>query len=62
MNASNIFSYLKETYQEWSSDDAFEKSSSIAYYSVFSLPGLLIIIVTAAHAHLESGVRRTGNY
>lgn len=48
MNARNIFSYFKETYQEWSSDDAFEKSSSIAYYSVFSLPGLLIIIVTAA--------------
>lgn len=48
MNARNIFSYLKETYQEWSSDDAFQKSSSIAYYSVFSLPGLLIIVVTAA--------------
>ena len=48
MKASNVFSYLKETYQEWSDDDAFEKSSSIAYYSVFSLPGLLIIVVTVA--------------
>ena len=48
MNASKIFSYFKETYQEWSSDDAFQKSSSIAYYSVFSLPGLLIIVVTVA--------------
>ena len=48
MNFKKIFSYLKETYQEWSNDDAFEKSSSIAYYSVFSLPGLLIIVVTVA--------------
>ena len=48
MNARKLFTYFKETYQEWQDDDAFEKSSSIAYYSVFSLPGLLIIIVTAA--------------
>ena len=48
MNFSNVFSYLKETYQEWSSDNAFEKSSSLAYYSVFSLPGLLIIVITVA--------------
>ena len=48
MNARTFFSYLKETYQEWSDDDSFEKSASLAYYSVFSLPGLLIIIVTVA--------------
>ena len=48
MNVRTAFSYLKETYQEWQSDDAFQKSSSIAYYSVFSLPGLLIIVVTTA--------------
>ncbi|MGB3851383.1 MAG: YihY/virulence factor BrkB family protein [Tunicatimonas sp.] len=48
MNARKIFDYFKETYQEWQSDDAFQKSASIAYYSVFSLPGLLIIVVTAA--------------
>ena len=42
MNARKIFDYFKETYQEWQSDDAFQKSASIAYYSVFSLPGLLI--------------------
>ena len=48
MNARRIFNYFKETYQEWQSDDAFQKSASIAYYSVFSLPGLLIIVVTVA--------------
>ncbi len=48
MTARQIFSYFKETYQEWQSDDAFQKSASIAYYSVFSLPGLLIIVVTVA--------------
>lgn len=48
MTVRTFFSYLKETYQEWSDDDSFEKSASLAYYSVFSLPGLLIIIVTVA--------------
>ena len=48
MTARTFFSYLKETYHEWSDDDSFEKSASLAYYSVFSLPGLLIIIVTVA--------------
>ena len=48
MTTRTFFSYLKETYQEWSDDDSFEKSASLAYYSVFSLPGLLIIIVTVA--------------
>ena len=47
-NATSIFSQLKETYQEWMNDDAFQKSASIAYYSVFSLPALLIIIITVA--------------
>ncbi len=48
MNARTFFSYFKETFREWLDDNAFEKSSSLAYYSVFSLPGLLLITVTVA--------------
>lgn len=44
----NIFSLLKETFQEWNSDDPFRHSAVIAYYAIFSLPALLIIIVNAA--------------
>ncbi len=41
----NIFSLLKATYVEWNEDEPFRQSAVIAYYSIFSLPALLIIIV-----------------
>lgn len=40
-----VFSTIKETFREWSDDDAFSDSASIAYYSILSLPGLLFLIV-----------------
>ncbi len=40
-----VFGYLKETYKEWIDDEAFRQSAVIAYYSIFSLPGLIMIIV-----------------
>ena len=43
--ATNIFSILKQTYKEWNEDEPFRQSAVIAYYSIFSLPALLIIIV-----------------
>lgn len=39
------FNYLKESYLEWQDDNAFQQSAVIAYYSIFSIPGLIIIIV-----------------
>jgi len=41
----SIFSILKKTFEEWNADDPFRQSAVIAYYSIFSLPALLIIIV-----------------
>lgn len=41
----DIFSLLKDTYLEWNEDEPFRQSAVIAYYSIFSLPALLIIIV-----------------
>ncbi|WKN43632.1 YihY/virulence factor BrkB family protein [Tunicatimonas pelagia] len=41
----SLFSILKKTYLEWISDDPFRQSAVIAYYSIFSLPALLIIII-----------------
>src|SRR5688572_3370542 len=36
---------LKETFMQWKDRDPFNNSTIIAYYSIFSLPGLLIIII-----------------
>ena len=43
-----IPSLLKETYKDWMDDEPFDLSAIVAYYSIFSLPALLIIIVTIA--------------
>src|SRR5687768_14160846 len=39
---------LKETYTNWNDDEPFDLSASVAYYAIFSLPALLIIIITVA--------------
>jgi membrane protein len=44
----HIFSLLKETYKEWNEDEPFELSSVVAYYAIFSLPALLVIIIAVA--------------
>jgi membrane protein len=44
----DIFSLLKETYKEWINDEPFELSSVVAYYAIFSLPALLVIIISVA--------------
>ena len=36
------------TYSEWYRKDPFRESAVIAYYAVFSIPGLLVLIVTIA--------------
>ena len=47
-NSTGVLTLLKESYQEWTSDDAFQKSASLAYYAVLSLPALLVIVVNIA--------------
>ncbi|WP_338791409.1 YihY/virulence factor BrkB family protein [Bernardetia sp. Wsw4-3y2] len=41
---------LKETFKEWNALDPFRESAVIAYYTVFSLPGLLIMVIKSAGA------------
>ena len=38
----------KETFKEWNSSSASNDSASLAYYAIFSIPGLLIIIIWIA--------------
>lgn len=39
---------LKETFRQYTQRDPFRDSAVIAYYTIFSLPGLLVIIVNLA--------------
>ncbi len=39
---------LKITFKEWNDKDPFRQSAIIAYYSIFSIPGLLVFIVAIA--------------
>ena len=40
-----FFKTLKTTYASWTERDPFSNSVIIAYYTIFSLPGLLVIII-----------------
>jgi membrane protein len=44
----NIFDLLKETFNQWKDRDPFNNSTVIAFYTIFSLPGLLVIVITVA--------------
>lgn len=50
VSIKDIPSLLKESYQEWIDDEPFDLSAIVAYYSIFSLPALLIIVITIAGA------------
>jgi len=44
----NIAKLLKTAFIEWWAKDPFKESAVIAYYAIFSLPGLLVVIITIA--------------
>lgn len=44
----DIFTIIKTAFREWISKDPFKESAVIAYYAIFSIPGLLIVIVAIA--------------
>jgi membrane protein len=39
---------FKITFKEWNDKDPFRQSAVIAYYAVFSIPGLLVLVITIA--------------
>lgn len=45
---SLIWDTVKESFSEWNKSDAGKDAASLAYYAVFSIPGLLIIIIWIA--------------
>lgn len=43
-----IWPLIKETFNRWNEREPFNNSIIIAYYTIFSLPGLLVIIINVA--------------
>ena len=44
----NIYNILKKALTKWWVKDPFRESAIIAYYAIFALPGLLVVIITSA--------------
>lgn len=45
---NKIWRLLKTTFKNWFNRDPFREGAIIAYYSIFALPGLLVVIITIA--------------
>jgi membrane protein len=43
-----LVAIFKETFPKWNSHDPFSNSVIISYYTIFSLPGLLVIVINLA--------------
>jgi len=48
IHIQKVFKVLKNAFNGWYAKDPFRESSIIAYYAIFSLPGLLVVIITLA--------------
>lgn len=48
-----FFQLFKKTVQRWLKNDPFQRSASIAYYTLFSFPSLLVVIITVAGYFFE---------
>ena len=44
----NLWLITRKTYQAWNKADPFRQSAIIAYYAIFSIPALLVIVIACA--------------
>ncbi len=59
---NKIWFLLKETLNQFVSDNATKLSASLSYYTIFSLPALLIIIIYLAGIFFGAETVRGGNF
>ncbi len=57
----NTIQFVKEIYSEWSRDKALNLGAALSYYTVFSLPPLLAIVIAIAglvfgHQHVQQEI------
>jgi membrane protein len=43
-----FFQLLKDTFAGWNEADPFAQSATVAYYAIFSLPALLVLVISVA--------------
>jgi membrane protein len=48
LTSKDFFAVFKSAFKEWWEKDPFRESAVIAYYAIFALPGLLVVIITVA--------------
>lgn len=48
MQLKELWSLLKETYQEWSEDKAPRLAAALSYYTIFSLAPLLVVVIAVS--------------
>jgi membrane protein len=48
MSSKKVIGLFQETYEEWSEDKAPRLGAALAYYSIFSIAPLLILVIAAA--------------
>lgn len=48
MNIRSVFTLLRDTYREWSEDNAPLRAAALSYYAIFSLAPLLLIAIAIA--------------
>jgi membrane protein len=53
MKIKDLGKVIKNTAKEWVEDDPFRQSAIIAYYAIFSLPALLVLVINIAGFFLE---------
>ena len=46
--AKEVFELTKETFKEFTEDNAIYYSAALSYYTIFALPPIIIIVITAA--------------
>ncbi len=55
MRAADTLSLLKDAYKGWSSDQASRLAAALAFYTIFAIAPLLIIIIEIAADILGGG-------
>ncbi len=48
LSAKSMFGLIKESFQEWQADGALDLGAALAYYAIFSLAPLLLIVIGVA--------------
>lgn len=48
LKLKKIARLFKAAFKEWWAKDPFKESAAIAFYAIFSMPGLLVVIITIA--------------